>query len=101
MPTDGILTRTLTKSKTDVFTELSKIEILTTKVLTGVCTTEVLIGVCTTEVAKNVESKIVLTTKELKIVEHFVSIVDVDQVTEGCCILVDEVLDTSISDVLS
>ena len=52
-----------------------------------------------------VESKTkVLTVEEYKIVEHTVSIVDDDDSVakeEGCCNLVDEVVDTSINGVLS
>ena len=82
MPTDGILTGMLTESKTEVLTEVSKIV-----------------------VGKIVESKTVLVAEEHKMVEHIVSTIadDADSVAEeeGCCSLVDEVVDTSINDVLS
>lgn len=81
VPTNGILIGVLTKSKIEIFK------------------TKVLIGVFTTEVAKIVEFK---TIEELKIVDLTVStIFDANLVTEGCFILIDEVVDTSISDVLS
>ena len=74
MPTNGILAGTLTKSKTEVLIEVSKIEV----------------------------AKIVLTIEEHKMVEYTISItIDANSVAEGCYNLVDEVVDTSISDVLS
>lgn len=77
--TNGILTGMLTKSKTEVFTKVSKIV-----------------------EDKTIESKIVLTTEEYKIVEHIVSIVD--EANSGAeeergYNMVDEVVDTSINDV--
>ena len=101
MPTSGIHIGILTKSKTDVFAKLPKIKVFTSEVLTKVFIIESLTGACTTDVVKTKESKIVLIVKELRIVEHLVSIVVVGSVTEGFYSSVDEVVHTSIYDVLS
>ena len=95
VPIGEIHTGILIESKTDVFSKLPKIEVSTSEVLTRVFTIEALIGVHKTE-----ESKTTLTTKELRIVEHSVSIVETRSIIEGLCSLVDEVIDTSIYDVL-
>ena len=80
--TNGILIGMLVESKTEVLTKVSKIEV------------DII-----------VESKIVvLTIEEHKIVEHTISIADDPNLVaeeEGCWSLVDEVVDTSINDVIS
>jgi translation elongation factor EF-Ts len=92
VPTGGILTKIFVESETDVFAKLPKIEVFTSEVLTEVFTTKV---------AKTEESKFVLIAKELKIIEHFVSIAKIGSTTEGFYSFVYEVVDTSICDVLS
>ena len=80
-PIDGILNGILIESKIDILTDVSKfIENRTIE-------------------SKIVELKIVLTTKEHKIVEHVVLTANVELRTEEevGCISVDEVVDTSIN----